>query len=452
MTTDVNANDTLLRDAPVINLFLRYSLPTIAAMMVTGIYVAVDGMFIGHFVGESGLAAIMLAYPIGSILYALGNMIGMGAASLVSIHLGSGNAKLAQQVVGNAFSLSLLVSVVVSFLGLLFSTDIVYALGAQGHVAEMAITYLKWYFGMGAFALVSMAFSILLRNDGQPNRVTAIMILGGVLNIFLDWVFIVLIPWELKGAAIATMLSQLVTASLCLFHFFQPSTRLRITWQSIVIKTKTVSDILQLGIPGLLMYLYLSVVLTLHNMAFLSLGSTIHVAAYAVVSYTEAFFYLAFEGIALGMQPITSFNLGARRMDRVIESRNIAFGAALLVSVAGLLLVYVFPEAVIYAFAGDSPDLAEVTKEGMYLYFWGLPTEALLLVGAIYFQSINQATIANWLTGGKLVIMAAMLFVMTKLVGTTGVWISLACTSTLLFVWMMWKLYQTRLSAPPSTR
>ncbi|EOD81281.1 Multi antimicrobial extrusion protein [Grimontia indica] len=454
MTTEVHANDAMLRDAPLLRLFLRYSLPTIAAMLVTGIYVAVDGMFIGHFVGEEGLAAIMLAYPIGSILYALGNLIGMGAASLVSINLGQGKPNVAQHIVGNALSLSLIVSLIISIVGVAFCEDVILALGAEGRVAEMAVTYLRWYFGMGVFALVSMAFSILLRNDGEPNRVTFIMIFGGVLNIFLDWVFIVLIPWELKGAAIATMLSQAATALLCLRHFFKPTTRLRFTLDSIVIRAKTITDILQLGIPGFLMYLYLSVVLTFHNMAFLASGAPINVAAYAIVSYTEAFFYLAFEGIALGMQPITSFNLGAGQIQRVKTSRNIAFGATMIVAAFGLFIVYGFPEAIIYAFGGDNPELAAVTREGMYLYFWGLPMEGLLLVGAIYFQSINQASIANWLTGGKLVIIAAMLYFLTKFAGTTGTWISLACTSTLLTLWMLWKLYQTQpvtasLNKPP---
>ncbi|WP_325894588.1 MATE family efflux transporter [Grimontia sp. NTOU-MAR1] len=444
MTTEVHANDEMLRDAPLLRLFLRYSLPTITAMLVTGIYVAVDGMFIGHFVGEKGLAAIMLAYPIGSVLYALGNLVGMGAASLVSINLGQGKPKLAQHIVGNTLSLSLIFSVLISIVGITYSENVILALGAEGRVADMAVTYLRWYFGMGVFALVSMAFSILLRNDGEPNRVTFIMILGGVLNIFLDWVFIVLIPWELKGAAIATMLSQAVTAVLCLHHFFKPTTRLHFTLTSIVIRVKTVVDIFQLGIPGFLIYLYLSVVLTFHNMAFLASGAPINVAAYAVVSYTEAFFYLAFEGIALGMQPITSFNLGAGKIERVKTSRNIAFSATMIVAALGLFIVYGFPETIIYAFAGDRPDLAYVTKEGMHLYFWGLPMEGLLLVGAIYFQSINQANIANWLTGGKLVIIAAMLYSLTKLFGTTGTWVSLACTSTLLNIWMFWKLYQTR--------
>ncbi|ODA33910.1 MATE family efflux transporter [Veronia pacifica] len=442
MTSAFETSDQQLVEQPVFKLFLRYSLPTIAAMLVTGIYVVVDGIFIGHFIGEDGLAAIMVAYPIGSVLYALGNLVGMGASSLVSIKLGQKLPGAAQKIVGNAFLLCLLMTFLTSVLGLFFADDLLHSLGAKEPILSMASTYLRWYFALGGFAILTMAFSTLLRNDGQPKLVTGIMILGGLLNIVLDWLLIVVIPWELTGAAIATMLSQAVTAALCLQHFFRNGTRLKITLNSMLPSAAVLRDIFQIGTPGFLMYLYLSVVLTFHNMAFLFLGSTVHVAAYAIVSYVEAFFYLVFEGIALGMQPITSFNFGAERIDRVKESRNIALASTIVIAALGMLLVYVSPELLVAAFSSHNPVLEETAVEGMQLYFWGLPLEGMLLVGAIYFQSVNQASVANWLTGGKLILIAAVLALFCLLFGATGVWISLPVTAAALTIYMFWKLKQ----------
>ncbi|WP_328590312.1 MATE family efflux transporter [Veronia nyctiphanis] len=368
MTSATLSNNQQLVDESVFKLFLRYSLPTIAAMLVTGIYVAVDGIFIGQFIGEDGLAAIMIAYPIGSVLYALGNLVGMGASSLVSINLGQKNAENAQKIVGNAFSLCLLMTLLTSALGLIFADDILHWLGAKEPILSMASTYLRWYFALGGFAILTMAFSTLLRNDEQPKLVTGIMILGGLLNIVLDWLLIVVIPWELTGAAIATMLSQAVTAFLCLQHFFRDRTRLRITLASMMPSASIIRDVFQIGTPGFLMYLYLSVVLTFHNMAFLSLNSTVHVAAYAIVSYIEAFFYLIFEGIALGMQPITSFNYGANRLDRVKASRDIAFASTMVIAAFGLLFVYIWPDILVAAFSSENPALEATAVEGMRLY------------------------------------------------------------------------------------
>lgn len=429
-----------LRDDAIFRLFIRYTMPTIAAMLVTGIYVAIDGMFVGHFIGENGLAGIMLGYPIGSILYALGAMVGMGASALVSIKLGEGHTDQARIIVGNALSLCLIISLISCSLGILFADDVLRWLGAEGEIFQMASDYLFWYFALGAFPVISMAFSSLLRNDGEPNRVTWIMIFGGVLNVILDWVFIVVIPWELTGAAIATMLSQAATTLLCLQHFFGKKTRLKISWETLRLHWDSVKQISRLGLSSLLMYLYLSVVLTLHNKAFLWVGSAIHVAAYGIVSYTEAFFYLIFEGIALGIQPITSYNTGAGQTERVIKARNMAFAATLLVALSGVAFLYGFPDYVVYLFAGNNTTLLPEAVNGMQLYFWGLPMEGLLLVGATYFQSVNKAKEASFLTGGKLILITLFIFTLAKFVGVNGVWIALPLCSSVLTAWMIFTL------------
>ncbi|MEC6908036.1 MATE family efflux transporter [Photobacterium piscicola] len=431
-----------LRDDSIFRLFWRYTLPTIAAMLITGIYVAVDGMFVGHFIGEDGLAAIMLGYPIGSILYAIGAMIGMGASALVSIKMGEDNTQQARYIVGNALTLCIVASLIFCSLGLLFGQDILVWIGAKNHILTMATDYLFWYFIMGGFAIISMAFSALLRNDGQPNRVTLIMILGGILNIVLDWLFIVVIPWGLTGAAIATMLSQAVTCILCLHHFFTDKTELRIGWDSLKIKWDTVFQILKLGASSLLMYLYLSVVLMLHSKAFLLVGKPIHVAAYSIVSYTEAFFYLIFEGIALGTQPIVSFNTGAGLKDRVIKIRNLAFTITLLIAAIGVIILYSIPDTVVYMFAGNNPLLQPEAVKGMSLYFWGLPFEGILLIGATYFQAVNMPKEASLLTGGKLILISIIIFVLAYTVGVTGVWLALPTCSALLTLWMVFRLHK----------
>ncbi|GAB3530612.1 MATE family efflux transporter [Photobacterium alginatilyticum] len=443
MTASSTASHLSLRNDSIFRLFIRYTMPTIAAMLVTGIYVAIDGMFVGHFIGERGLAGIMLGYPIGSTLYAVGALIGMGASALVSIRLGEGHTDKARMIVGNALSLSLLAAVLICTLGIIYGKPLLIWLGAEGEILQMASDYLFWYFALGAFPVISMAFSSLLRNDGQPNRVTLIMIFGGVLNVVLDWLFIVVFPFELTGAAIATMLSQAATSLLCLQHFFSPKTTLRIHWETLKLKWDTTIQIIRLGFSSLLMYLYLSVVLTLHNKAFLWVGDALHVAAYGIVSYTEAFFYLIFEGIALGIQPITSYNTGAGQTERVVKVRNLAFTVTLLFALFGVAMLYSFPEYVVYLFAGENPTLQPEAVNGMQLYFWGLPMEGLLLVGATYFQSINRAKEASLLTGGKLILITMFIFTLANVAGVNGVWIALPLCSSLLTAWMIFALRRT---------
>ncbi|MDX1281968.1 MATE family efflux transporter [Shewanella colwelliana] len=430
-------NDQSLATDPIPKLVWRYTIPTILSMLVTGIYVAIDGMFVGHYLGEVGLAGMMLAYPIGAVLYAVGALLGMGGASLVSINLGRNDVERARKILGNTFTLCILAGLFFATVGTLLADDILVLLGAEGEVLSSATDYLFWYFALGFFPIISIAFTALLRNDGRPGFVTYVLILGGCLNAVLDWLLIVVFPYGLVGASIATMISQAVTGLLCLQHFFSDKTRLRINVEQMKLTWDHCLNIVKVGFPSFLMNLYLSIVLTLHNMAFLWVGGPIHVAAYGVVSYTEALFYLVFEGIAFGTQPIFSFNAGANRFDRVFKTFKIAVIMTLVTAAIGLLFVYIVPEYLVYIFAGDNAQLTPVAIEGMRLYFWGLPMEGLLLIGAAFFQAINCPREASILTGSKLLLIAVVIYLFAWLFGVTGVWISLACCSLLLALWML---------------
>ncbi|ENC6384766.1 MATE family efflux transporter [Aeromonas veronii] len=427
-----------LGTAPLSRLFWRYVTPTVAAMLITGIYVTIDGIFVGHVLGQDGMAGLMLAYPICAVLYAVGALIGMGASSLVSFYLGQGNPAKARHIVGNALVMVLLASALLSFIGIRYGEPMLAWMGAEGEIFTSGLSYLQAYAWLGVFAVLSMAFSSLLRNDGRSGFVTLIMVVGGLLNVLLDYLLMVVFPFGLAGVATATMLSQAVTGLACLWHFFTPRSQLRISWDTLRPDLRLMGETVRLGISSFLMYLYLSVVLALHNKALLAVGTSLHVAAYGVISYTEAFFYLVFEGIAMGIQPIASFNAGAGHWRRVLRIRNLALGVTLGIALCAMFPLYLWPEAAVYLFAGDNATLLPVASLGIWLYFWGLPMEGLLLVGATYFQAINRARIASLLTGGKLVLIGGFLWGFSTLWGVPGVWLALPTCSSLL-VLVMWR-------------
>ncbi|WP_228730016.1 MATE family efflux transporter [Shewanella avicenniae] len=417
-------------------------MPTVVSMLATGIYVTVDGMFIGHFLGETGLAAITLAYPVGAVIYAIGALVGMGSAALASLQLGKGNLSAARQIIGNSILVSIIAGVLLAIIGISSREFVLGLIGVSGEVLTYSKTYLFWYFLLSVFPILSMTFTAMLRNDGFPLRVTLIQIGCGVLNIVLDWLLIVVIPLDFAGVAIATMICQGVAAWLCMRHFFSADCRLRIGREQLRLSWHWSKQMLRLGVPSMMMTLYLSVVLTLHNLAFLWQGSAIHLAAYGVVSYTEALFYLIFEGIALGTQPLLSFNVGAGLYDRVRQTVKLALSLSLLVAILGMGFIYSKPEWLVFLFAGDNPQLTPYAVEGMYLYFWGLPMEGMVLVGAALFQAMNRPKEANLLTGSKLLLIGLLLASLGALFGVNGVWVSLSCCSTLLAVWMLRKFNQ----------
>ncbi|MGL4250578.1 MAG: MATE family efflux transporter [Aeromonas sp.] len=430
-----------LGTAPLSRLFWRYVTPTVAAMLVTGIYVTIDGIFVGHILGQDGLAGLMLAYPICAVLYAVGALIGMGASSLASFYLGKGEQQRAHHIVGNALVMVVLAAALLAVIGINYGDVMLAWMGAEGDIFTAGLAYLHWYSWLGVFAVLSMAFTALLRNDGRPGLTTWILVGGGLLNVLLDYLLMAVIPWGLAGAAIATMLSQAVTGGLCLWHFFTPRSKLRIGWDTLLPDWQLMRETMKLGFSSFLMYLYLSVVLALHNKALLAVGSSLHVAAYGVISYTEAFFYLIFEGIAMGIQPIASFNAGAGNWQRVLRIRNLALGVTVVIALCGMVPLYLWPEGAVYLFAGDNATLLPVATLGIWLYFWGLPMEGLLLVGATYFQAINRPRIASLLTGGKLVLIGGFLWGFSALWGVAGVWLALPACSTLLAL-LMWRAMQ----------
>lgn len=438
LSTESNMSAVDLGTAPLSRLFWRYVTPTVAAMLITGIYVTIDGIFVGHVLGQDGMAGLMLAYPICAVLYAVGALIGMGASSLVSFYLGQGNPAKARHIVGNALVMVLLASALLSFIGIRYGEPMLAWMGAEGEIFTAGLSYLQAYAWLGVFAVLSMAFSSLLRNDGRPGFVTLIMVVGGLLNVLLDYLLMVVFPFGLAGVATATMLSQAVTGLACLWHFFTPRSQLRISWDTLRPDLRLMGETVRLGVSSFLMYLYLSVVLALHNKALLAVGTSLHVAAYGVISYTEAFFYLVFEGIAMGIQPIASFNAGAGHWRRVLRIRNLALGVTLGIALCAMFPLYLWPEAAVYLFAGDNATLLPVASLGIWLYFWGLPMEGLLLVGATYFQAINRARIASLLTGGKLVLIGCFLWGFSTLWGVPGVWLALPTCSSLL-VLVMWR-------------
>lgn len=438
LSTESNMSAVDLGTAPLSRLFWRYVTPTVAAMLITGIYVTIDGIFVGHVLGQDGMAGLMLAYPICAVLYAVGALIGMGASSLVSFYLGQGNPAKARHIVGNALVMVLLASALLSFIGIRYGEPMLAWMGAEGEIFTSGLSYLQAYAWLGVFAVLSMAFSSLLRNDGRPGFVTLIMVVGGLLNVLLDYLLMVVFPFGLAGVATATMLSQAVTGLACLWHFFTPRSQLRISWDTLRPELRLMGETVRLGVSSFLMYLYLSVVLALHNKALLAVGTSLHVAAYGVISYTEAFFYLVFEGIAMGIQPIASFNAGAGHWRRVLRIRNLALGVTLGIALCAMFPLYLWPEAAVYLFAGDNATLLPVASLGIWLYFWGLPMEGLLLVGATYFQAINRARIASLLTGGKLVLIGGFLWGFSTLWGVPGVWLALPTCSSLL-VLVMWR-------------
>ena len=318
-------------------------------MLVTGIYVTIDGIFVGHILGQDGLAGMMLAYPICAVLYAVGPYWhGILVAGLLLS--GQGEQARARHIVGNALVMVLIASALLAFIGIRYGKAMLVWMGAQGSSSTQASPICSGTPGSGCLRCSPWPLPPCCATTGDPASPPGSW-WGGVLNVLLDYLLMAVIPWGLAGPP-SRPCSPRRSPEACACGTSSPPQPVAHSLGYPGARLAADGETLRLGVSSFLMYLYLSVVLALHNKALLSVGTSLHVAAYGVISYSEAFFYLIFEGIAMGIQPIASFNAGAGNWARVLRVRNLALGVTMAVALCGMIPLYLWPEAVVYLFAG----------------------------------------------------------------------------------------------------
>ncbi|UPQ88423.1 MATE family efflux transporter [Vibrio sinaloensis] len=404
--------------------FWRYAIPTIAAMLVNGLYQVVDGIFIGHYIGADGLAGINVAWPVIGTILGIGMLVGVGTGALVSIRQGEGDHVGAKQVLTTGLFLLLALMPIVAGGLYLFADDFLRWQGAEGRVYELGLQYLHILIGSSVFILGSITMPFLLRNDDSPNLATLLMIAGAVVNIVMDYVMIALWGWELTGAAIATTIAQAVVTALGLAYFFSSKANLRLKFTDFKFKLKTVPQIFAIGTSSFFMYAYGSMMIALHNGLFAQYGDVLVIGAYAILGYIVTVYYLTVEGVANGMQPLVSYNHGARNQENIRKLIKVAMTTSIGIGLGFVVLLNLFPTAFVSVFNSTDQQLIENTVLGIRLHMFALFLDGFLLVASAYYQAINKGSKAMFVTVGNMLIQLPFLYIMPKLFGLTGIWLA----------------------------
>ncbi|MBN3493295.1 MATE family efflux transporter [Vibrio neptunius] len=404
--------------------FWQYTIPTVAAMLVNGLYQVVDGVFIGRYVGADGLAGINVAWPvIGSIL-GIGMLVGVGTGAMVSIRQGEKDTLGAKQTLATGLVLLLVLTPVVSGVLLFFSDDFLRWQGAERRVFDLGLQYLHILIGASVFTLGSIAMPFLLRNDDSPNLATILMVVGAVINIVLDYLFIAWLGWELTGAAIATGVAQMVVTLFGLVYFFSPRAKLRLQIDELKLKLALVPEIFSIGTSSFFMYAYGSIMVALHNSLFAQYGDQLLIGAYAILGYIVTVYYLTAEGIANGMQPLVSYNHGARHQVNIRKLIKVAMVSSVVIGMVFVLLLNLFPLEFVSVFNSSDTQLIDNTILGIRLHMFALALDGFLVVAGAYYQAINKGSKAMFVTVGNMLVQLPFLYIMPKLIGVPGIWIA----------------------------
>ena len=413
-----------LKNEKISKLLFKFSLPAIIGMLVNALYNIVDRIFIGRGVDPLALTGIGVAFPFMTILMAFSMLVGIGSTSLISIRLGEDKQEEANHILGHAFILLIVVTVIVTTLALIFCDPLLQLFGASEETfvyAKDYITIILW----GALGnTLGFGLNNIIRAEGNPKAAMLTMLLGAVLNTILDPIFIYVFKMGIKGAAYATIISQLANTIYVLWYFTSSRSLLKLKAQYMKLSKKIVLNIFSIGMAPFAVQLAASVVNTLFNRSLKIYGGDLAIGAMGVIMSVSMIFLMPIFGINQGVQPIIGFNYGAKQYDRVKHALKLAIIAATAFSTLGFLVVQFFPQVILRIFTSNE-DFIVIGISGIRIFESMLPVVGFQIISSNYFQAIGRAKTAILLSLSRQVfVLIPMILILPIFFQLPGVWLA----------------------------
>ncbi len=419
-------NQELLRHEKISKLLVKYSIPAILAMMVTSLYNTVDRAFIGSIEGVGALAisGLGVTMPIFTIIVGFGVLISVGGSTNISIKLGAQDKDEAEKVLGNTLMLSIVFSIIIMIIGTLFIDEILYLFGASKHTISYAKDYIGVIFLGTPFNLISFSLNNAIRAEGNPKLAANTMIIGCVLNLILDPIFIFVFGLGIKGAAIATVICQVVIATWVLSYFVMKKSSLELKKSNLKLDYKIVKIIIVVGLAPFLMEMATGLMHVITNTSLKVYGGDFAIGAMTAVTSISLLFMMPVFGLSQGMQTIIAYNYGAKQYDRSKKALKLAIISAIVILTIGFILIKVFPEFFISIFNKDK-ELTKLAIKGINMNLFTLPISAIAIIGPVYFQCIGKAKQSMFLILlRQFIILIPLILILPRFLNLTGVWIA----------------------------
>lgn len=412
--------------------FWRYVIPTIAAMVVNGLYQIIDGLFVGYYIGFEGLAGINMALPIIAVIIGVGIMIGMGAGSFMSIYRGEGNDDKAQAILVNSLWLIVIMAgfsmLFIDYLGVSLLT----LQGAVDNTLSYSLDYIKIFIWGAGATIAAGVIPMLIRNDDSPNFATGLMILGAAVNIVLDYILIGILGWGLKGAAIGTVIAGLIVSIIGIGYFLSSHAQIKFDLTKLKFNLGIMRGILRLGVSSLFMFIYFSFVIAIHNKLLMSYGSAVQVGAFAIIGYIATLYYMIAEGLANGIQPPISYYYGAQQTEKIKATVLLALKIVILSGIATVVVLNIYPDLIVSLFINNDSVLASETENGLRLHLSTLFLDGFLFIASVYFMAVNQGGKALAVSVGNVLTQLPFLYFLPLWLDVDGIWLSLPLSNVLL--------------------
>ena len=405
-------------------LLKQYAVPAIIAMTASSLYNMVDAIFIGHGVGPYAISGLALTFPFMNLAAAFGTLVGVGASTMASMLLGQKNYDIARKVLGNVVVLNFIIGLLFTIVALVFLNPILYFFGASENTISYAREYMEIILAGNVITHIYFGLNSLLRSAGHPKKAMAATIMTVLLNAVLDPLFIFTFDMGIRGAAVATILAQIVALILVVVWFCDKRELIHFERGIFRLEKRIVKDSIVIGLAPFLMNFVACFVVILINMRLKTYGGDLAIGAYGIVNRISFVFIMIVSGLTQGMQPIAGYNYGARQMSRVYEVLKKTLLYATVVLTIGFLIGELCPGLVVAIFT-DDPELVEKSIKGMRLVVGMFSLVSLSMVIGNFFQSIGKPKQAIFLSlSRQLIFLIPSLWLLPLFFDIAGVWVS----------------------------
>lgn len=427
-------------------LLTQYAVPAIIAMTASSLYNMVDSIFIGHGVGPLAISGLAVTFPLMNLAAAFGSLVGVGASTLISVKLGQKDYDTSHKILGNVVVLNLLIGIVFTIVTLAFLDPILYFFGASEATLPYARDYMVTILLGNVITHMYLGLNSVLRSAGHPQKAMLATIFTVVVNTILDPVFIYGFGWGIRGAAIATILAQILSL-IWLFKIFCNKNEVLHFHRGIYrLKRVLVENIIGIGLAPFFMNVASCFIVILINKGLKLYDGDLAIGAFGIVNRISFLFVMIVMGLNQGMQPIAGYNFGAKQYHRVNQVMKLTVIAATLITTTGFLVGELMPKLAVSAFTNDE-TLINISAQGLRIVVMFFPIIGFQMVTSNFFQSIGMARKAIILSlSRQVLILIPCLIILPMFWDAKGVWLSMPISdaaASIIAAIMLYKQFQT---------
>ena len=418
-------NATLLGTEPIGKLLMQYAIPAIIAMTATSLYNMVDSIFIGHGVGPLAISGLAITFPFMNLGAAFGAMVGVGASTLISVKLGQRDYSTAQTVLGNVITLNVIIGVVYSIVCLLFLDPILYFFGASADTIGYARDFMEVILLGNIFTHMYLGLNAVLRAAGHPQKAMYATINTVIINTILAPIFIYGFEWGIRGAAIATVIAQVISLTWQFKILTNKNELLHLRKGIYRLQNQIVKNMIAIGLSPFCMNVASCFIVIFINKGLKEYDGDLAIGAYGIVNRLAFICVMIVMGITQGMQPIAGYNYGAQQYQRVTKVLKLSIWGATAITTLTFLVGELMPELAASIFTTDQ-GLISRAAEGFRIVVLVFPIVGFQMVTSNFFQSIGMANKAIFLSlTRQLLFLLPCLIILPRFMGAAGIWWSM---------------------------